>query len=417
MSMTPLQKVPAERTGPRTPDPVRASAPPEKRAGRARPARRVCGSGAAGDGCGVDELPRVLAGAPQVQGMMQLKRRMDARPSSLPDAAALQRQAYARVHPPRPASSFSPPQTAAGDGGGVVQRVFTFQPGLTAPGPKRANVRALLTNVADPNLAALRLAPNVDVQFNLDDQNDVNPGETLVQYQNALGAWQHLGVAPAPGVQYGGVRVVIDVRDWFVDKYDTGTVVSMFMHELGAHVLPYTQTLIDLTAPGGAGPGALAVLTGTDQYQEHLDTQNPGNQAHQDYALMMQNMAAELGGNMAMPAEAASALNGFLMDLATIDATGRRIKFPRNPGGIAADRDFWRASMPWMGAHGVAANTTGMDVAKHYGAYYVAGLPAGLKMVAGRHPYLATAAGGALLATLWGTGALGWMAGTLGIGG
>jgi hypothetical protein len=41
MSMTPLQKVPAERAGPRTPDPVRASAPPEERAVRARPARRT----------------------------------------------------------------------------------------------------------------------------------------------------------------------------------------------------------------------------------------------------------------------------------------------------------------------------------------------------------------------------------------
>jgi hypothetical protein len=359
--------------------------------------------------------PGVLHGGLRVQRMLQQRRRLDARPASGPNAvlgAALQRQAHTRLHP-RPVLASTP---TARSTGGVVQGVFTYGAGLQPPQTdlKRSDLHTLLQTVASPQMATLRGAPNVDVHFALDDQNDFNPGDTRLDFQNLTGAWQHMGHA-LPGVQYPQARVRVHVRNWFVDRYDLGTVVSMFMHELGAHALPYTDTLVAMTGAAGATAPELAAMSGTGERAEHLNTQDPAEPAYAGYRQVMQDSAGTLAA-MGLPADATSALEGYLMDLASLDNAGRRIRFPTQPRAMALNRNMFRAWNPWMDAHGVADNIGTTDVVKHYAGFYAAGLPTGLRMAAERHPYLATAAGAGLLATLWGTGALGWLASKLGIG-
>lgn len=287
----------------------------------------------------------------------------------------------------------------------VVQRVMTFDNSF-GQNIDRNDVQTVLQQMPNQQLVALRNAANVDVQLGFDDVQDVNPGDTTIEVDDGNG-WQNLATVQ-PNTQYQGVRVVVNVRSWFANSYDVGTVVSMFMHELGAHVLPYTQDLIQLTQVGGVGQNARDALLQDDQYQEHLNAANMANQSFTDYQQLVQDASGQLNA-MGLTDDATRLANAYLMDISTFDDTGRRVRFPSAPGGIAENRNMLRMYMPWMNNLDVEDQIGASGVMSYYGGYYLAGLPAGIRMMGAQHPWLATGALGLLGAGLlyWGGGKTG----------
>lgn len=281
------------------------------------------------------------------------------------------------VPPRRPGIS---PFTATGKTAPVLQADFTFGPGFNAVvgGPA---IRADLMAIPNADLVALRAVGNgVDIHFDLTDDVDPNPGLT------SRTTWNPAGALPR-------ARFEVTVAKWFVRAYDRGKVMSVFAHELGAHVLPYTPDILAVgggMAPAGAFQG---------ERQDHLNAAN-GGVVGGAYDTLAQDTALHMGG--ALNAEAQSFAHAYLMDLASIDNAGDRIKHPLfgNAATIANNYNFLSGASAWAGGYGTGVTST-TNVTSHYLGFYGKALGGMGSQAVRNHPGLATAAFGAIGALAW----------------
>jgi hypothetical protein len=315
-----------------------------------------------------------------------------------PPVGGLQPMRAARPAPAAPPRLAPPAKSPAA----TAQAQFNFTARFNADA-KRQAVRnnLILAGTAggpnsNPDMVALRTTPRIDVNFDFDDENTPNPGDTLIT--------PHCGAL-------GSVDIDINVRRWFADAYDEGTLMSMFMHEIGMHVLPYTAAIVGCTT-------AVAAVNTAGESQDHINASTPGNAAYTGYEGLAQNMA----GIMGVRAETTTMLGAYLKDMATLDVNGRRIKYPvgswRRPLGalndIAATYGFHRANMAWMNAHNVSQNVRRRDIAADYATLYRRALPPAARGAADAHPYVARAAAVAgVAAVTYGLRWLGQQAGVI----
>lgn len=154
----------------------------------------------------------------------------------------------------------------------------------------------------------------------IDDSADPNPAEVSQAYTTGSGKDM---------AKY----VRVGIRRWFVEKYSVGTAIGMLNHEIGVHVMPYLDKILEnlyAEREGKEPPHAEKDLSakekaGIDDHRRAIDT---GTSEFKQY-LGMVFTTAETLAHHGKNDEAADVLFTYLMDIAAMAENGSKGKIAR----------------------------------------------------------------------------------------
>jgi hypothetical protein len=259
------------------------------------------------------------------------------------------------------------------------------------------HLRGALQNAKNQYINFLQNDPQGALIVNLDEKNDKNPGDaSIIVREGASSAWSYT----SPGTwrkqgQIFGVGAVVNIRKWFFDEYPAGKILAMAAHEVGVHVVPYMNELIEKL--GSKSSTTTHTKThGEVGKDDHLRVADVQHEDFQLYRGVVISMMDALTTSKTGKTSAADLADAYLMDLATFTSSGGRIPFPYDPFSIAERYNQFATTKPKID---VVPKKTWKSVFSDYVTLYTRVIP----VVEKQHPnytMTAKAVAGVLVACL-----------------
>lgn len=218
-----------------------------------------------------------------------------------------------------------------------------------------------------------------DAEITLDPKDDKVPGDARLMYRKEKdGAWSYGDINKLRELKtIYGIGTRVNIRKWFFDKYPVGKILAMAAHEIGVHIVPYMDELME-KLPLEAGVSKLIDKKNIDTSKQHgasgsIDHQRVARVDHVDFDLyrdvVKDMMNAMLKYNMKSSGEekASDLADAYLMDISTFTKSGGRVSVPLQAGTIAAKYNNYRKEAKMEKD---VPPKTGGDVIKDYANLY-----------------------------------------------